>query len=398
MKIVPVHVYSDVDSAIATVTKLCMPNLSTTLANLSSSLPAALKRLPQQRSVVGFDAFIDDILHVVGERQTPDAYQQMSEMTDYGAWISGSSGRSGLIEVVRRTQAAGGCAVNLSDGMTNLGAHVDAFVGVGTPTHEVFTEFSGKCSSVQSIGMEPGYTIVQEFHDGKIMLCRTSQFAAYTAAFMREQLAKTDFVARCEQAQVLAFTNWTLYPHMSACWKMLRDDLLKSLSHRPRIFFDLVDPKSRSIDDLRGALHTLASFEHIGAVTLSLNGNETQQVARALDIDDQQDMPLLAQHIREALGIDEYVVHLIKSACCATGDGVMELSAPYCAQPKQSVGAGDRFNAGYVCGHLLDLPAAERLSLANGVAGFFVRNARSGTSKELCEFYELLEKNLNELS
>jgi hypothetical protein len=50
------------------------------------------------------------------------------------------------------------------------------------------------------------------------------------------------------------------------------------------------------------------------------------------------------------------------------------------------VGAGDRFNAGWLAGGLLGLAAEERLLLGVAVSGFFVRAARSGSISEIIDF------------
>jgi sugar/nucleoside kinase (ribokinase family) len=59
---------------------------------------------------------------------------------------------------------------------------------------------------------------------------------------------------------------------------------------------------------------------------------------------------------------------------------------PYCAAPKKSTGAGDRFNAGFCLGLAHQLGDANSLVLGCAVAGFFVRNARSATHQELVAF------------
>ena len=94
----------------------------------------------------------------------------------------------------------------------------------------------------------------------------------------------------------------------------------------------------------------------------------------------------LAAALRTRLGISELVIHHIKSTAVAGPDGEASLTGPYCAAPKKSTGAGDRFNAGYALGQLLGLSPAERLLCACASSGFFVREARSASLTELVEF------------
>jgi len=64
------------------------------------------------------------------------------------------------------------------------------------------------------------------------------------------------------------------------------------------------------------------------------------------------------------------------------------LKSSYCAQPKKSTGAGDRFNAGFCLGSLLGLEASGRLALGCAASSFFIRNGRSAGRAELAAFLE----------
>jgi hypothetical protein len=44
---------------------------------------------------------------------------------------------------------------------------------------------------------------------------------------------------------VIALTDWTLYPHMTAVWRLLIAGVFAKLAHRPAFFIDLVDPSGR---------------------------------------------------------------------------------------------------------------------------------------------------------
>ena len=56
------------------------------------------------------------------------------------------------------------------------------------------------------------------------------------------------------------------------------------------------------------------------------------------------------------------------------------------SMPRKSVGADDRFNAGYPAGHLLGFNATQRLTLGGSASEFFVRKGCSGTANEISEF------------
>jgi sugar/nucleoside kinase (ribokinase family) len=138
-------------------------------------------------------------------------------------------------------------------------------------------------------------------------------------------------------------------------------------------------------------LDMLAGFERAGPLTLGLNGNEANILARLLDLPACTEAApasslALAAALRHRLGLTEVLIHHIRSAAVAGSAGDATLLGPYCAQPKKSTGAGDRFNAGYALGLLLGLSAGDRLTCAAAASGFFVREARSASRAELAGF------------
>lgn len=359
-------------------------------SQLSSHLSELADEPARHSIVAGFDAFVDDLLHVVDSRTTPEAYTPIPTIAGFADWTAGCAGRSGLRECVLIETAAGGCTPNLGDGIATLGFPLHAFAGVGLPQDPAFDEFSDKCASLDSLGMQPGRTAAYEFHDGKLMLCSFSHFAKFTPALLRERLAASRYAERVRVASAIVFTSWSVYPHMTECWRFLQSEVLAELSHRLRIFLDLADPASRTPADLREMVGALAGFEAIGPTTLSLNGNEANQIALALSLEPAGQEPgevrRLASEIRKIARISEVGIHLIKFAVSAVFDGTFHVSGPHCERPKKSVGAGDRFNAGWLAGALLGLADTERLLLGVAVSGFFVRHARSGNFSEILRF------------
>jgi hypothetical protein len=342
--------------------------------------------------VAGFDAFVDEVIHVVGTRISPENYTPVSTIKEFGNWALTSAGRSGLREVVTLYRSPGGCTVNSGDGLATLGFPIDAFAGVGTPPDGVFEEFCAKCRSVHSLGMEPGRTMVHEFQDGKLMFCSFSHFAQFTPEYLAGALADGNYLKACQQAAGIMLTSWSVYPHMTQCWKFLQKEIFSGLVHRPRFFLDLADPASRDPKELAGMMDALAGFESIGPTTLSLNGNEANQIARALGLaeasQDSNGVERLARELRERAQISEMGIHLIKSAAAATVEGSAMVHGPFCANPRKSVGAGDRFNAGWLAGGLLGLSLEDRLLLGVAASGFFVRAARSGNFSEIFDFLQ----------
>jgi hypothetical protein len=374
------------------------------LQQLAGKADALRHRIADANVVMGFDAFVDESIRIVGERSSPQAYEPMPTIADFGAWASAAAGRSGSREFIISGVEAGGCTINMGDGIATLGFPLHAFAGVGKPAHPAFETFISQCASVDSIGMRPGRALVTEFDDGKLMLYSSSHFAGFTPDYLRQHFVDGRFRKACEQASGIAFTSWSVYPYMSDCWRFLYQEALLGLSHRPHLFFDLADPASRSQADLIDMLDALVGFEQIGRVTLSVNGNEANRIASAMGLDAAGDsleqIERQCLQLREQIGISEVSIHLVKGASTATESGAVSIEGPYCAKPKKSVGAGDRFNAGFYAGLLLDLSPIERLATGCASSGFFVRNARSADLGELVEFlrndFNTSEKLINE--
>jgi len=363
------------------------------LSLLSAALRDRAGAISQLSVAVGFDGFVDEIISVVKERQDLDHYTPEKDISAFGDRIKGAAGKSSLTEIVVHRMDPGGCAVNLGDGLSALGFSLDCFATLGQPRHAAFEAFASQCRSCHSWGREPGRTLAFEFPDGKLMFSAVAQLAEFTPELLDQTLADGAYAGACAQASLIALTDWTLYPHMTACWRKLQKTVYASLKHRPFFYIDLVDPSSRCEADVRAMLAAVPDFEKAGPTVLGLNGTEANVVARTLGqpaVHDESLPAIVAQAegIRQRLGISQVVTHCVKMAASATLRGALGVHGPYCAQPKKSTGAGDRFNAGYVCGLMLGFGAEDCLNLGSAASGFFVRQARSATTAELAGFVE----------
>ena len=340
--------------------------------------------------VTGFDGFVDEMISVVDERASLTDYQRIETISAFGEKITAAAGHSSLREIVINEVDPGGCAVNMGDGLAHLGLPVTTFATVGEPMHPAFAEYAEKVHLV-SWGDEPGRTLAYEFADGKLMFSAVSQLQKFHPDNLRSYLADGLFARACADASLIAITDWSLYPHMTECWAFLREAVFAKLAGRPRFFFDLVDPSSRSEADIRKMLTELSGFGALGEVTLGLNQNEANILSKLTGgADDKVAEPdgalRQATELRAALGLDAVIIHAIRYAVGDDGQDRESLYGPYCANPKKSTGAGDRFNAGYALGRVLELPLQARLQIACGSSGYFVRSGRSASLSELAEF------------
>lgn len=366
------------------------------LAGLAATLKKQAGQLSKSSVVAGFDGFVDEIISVVQERKGLEDWTPMRQIEAFGQWITAAAGRSSLREIVVHRADPGGCTVNLGDGLATLGVALDCFATLGQPRHSAFDVFAGKCRSCHSWGREPGRTLAFEFADGKLMFSAVKQLADFDSALLDRTLADGVYAQACSHAGIIALTDWTLYPHMTDCWRKLQTEVYSKLTHRPFFYFDLVDPTSRSERDIRGMLDTLPGFEAHGPTVLGLNGNEANVLSRVLGLPTvAEDLGALSEQaasLRKKLGISQVVTHCVKVAVSASADSTAGVVGPFCAKPKKSTGAGDRFNAGYCGGLLLGLDSEACLLLGAASSGFFVRQARSASAEELAAFIDDWDK------
>lgn len=355
---------------------------------LADVLEAAAERLAATRVVTGFDGFVDEMIRVVDERQDHEHYRPVRSMADFGAMIQAAAGRSSLREIVVEQQLPGGCAINLGDGLAALGLRPDIYATVGEPMHPAFAAAAGG-ATIHPVGRVYGRTLALEFADGKFMLSAVAQLGECTP----EALARALQGAAAEQwraSDLIALTNWTLYPHMDACWRWLQEELLPRHRGGARIFIDLVDPRSRSRSDQERMLVALSAFQRHAGTVFGGNLNEANVLADLLGLpqsdEDLEAMQAQAAAIRSALQIDCVVTHAVRGAVAATADETAGVEGPYTTHPRRSTGAGDRFNAGFCTGLLLDLPLEDRLLTGCACSGWFVRAGASGGLTDLAAF------------
>ena len=192
---------------------------------------------------------------------------------------------------------------------------------------QAFGDIAAKCHGFHSWGPEPGRTLAFEFNDGKLMFSAVEQLTQFTPHSVRELLTDGTYTAACEVAQVIALTDWSLYPYMTQVWRLLQSEVFSVLAHRPAFFIDLVDPSTRSVADIRDMAAILHKFEPVGPLTLGLNGNEANVLCRAHDVSstpaDATPEQTLQQAfaLRDLFGVSRVVIHRVPFAV-STGRGV----------------------------------------------------------------------------
>ena len=363
--------------------------------NLTGKRPETLKM------IIGLDGFVDEIIHPVNTRDDFQTYERINKISELGDRIQRAAGLSTNIELVPVGMKLGGNGPILSNALIEYGVGLTYVGAIGSPAiHPVFVPMSERCT-VYSTG-EPGHTDAMEFLDGKLLLCKTIAMTAITWAKILEVAGGLDkFTGMIAESDLFGMENWTMIPYMSDIWGRMIAEVFPKLPDRavkPIAFFDLADPEKRSKADILEAMRLIGAFEQKFRSVLGLNEKEAYEIAEVFGIHIDGNLPAADRLKRavtgvyEKLGIYCLVVHPTKEAvCCVSGDYYQQ-AGPYCKSPVLTTGAGDNFNAGFCLGTSLGLSPQDSLTLGVCTSGYYVRNAKSPTLRDLLTFLDHWEE------
>jgi len=360
----------------------------------------ALRSLPV---LVGFDGFIDSIIHAVDKRRAlgPDGYTPFRTIEQFSKRVAAAAGKSANIELVVKEDRFGGNGPLMAGALGCAGASVTYIGAVGEhdkprTLHSIYDGFATMCKEVIPVA-PPALTDALEFDDGKIMLGRPKNVQSIEWESLAADIGRERLVAILRNCALIGIVNWVMMPGVESIWEGIRAEVFAGeRAASKRVFLDLADPARRSDEDVRRAVRRIADLDSAVPVTLGLNLSEAQRVAHVLGLAVLQvdAGPRLAESvragaraIRSAMGIDCVVIHPREGAGAASANGVEDwFDGPFIESPKLSTGAGDHFNAGFALGQLLGMELDECLALGCATSGAYVRDAQSPTAERLREF------------
>ncbi len=340
--------------------------------------------------MVGFDGFVDTILHVVKKRHSATRFDRLERMGEFGERIQEAAGLSANMEMVTQMQKLGGNGPIMANALHTAGTAVTYIGNLGYPAlHPVFTEFS-KQAEVHSIA-EPGYTDAVEFDDGKLMFGKHESLRNVNWNNLAKHISEKQLLGIFSRSHFIALVNWTMLTQMRGIFQKIASIIAPKLKGPKRIlFFDLADPAKRSSEDIAGVLRQMSRFQKHFRVVLGLNFRESVQVGQVLGVrvpeENHESVRGHAVRIRELLQIDTVVIHPTRFAAAATESASACVEGPFTPKPKITTGAGDHFNAGFGIGCILGLDLPQSLQLGVATSGFYVRNARSPGCGDLIKF------------
>jgi sugar/nucleoside kinase (ribokinase family) len=357
------------------------------------------------RCLIGFDGFIDSIIHVVSRRHSMvlDDFERIETIPEFAARTGSAAGKSANIEMVVRERRFGGNGPLMAGALGRLGAGVTYIGAIGreadpTRVDPVFEPFVERCRGGAVSLAAPGLTDAMEFDDGKLMFGKPQNVQEVTWERIKATVGLDEIRRLLDGAALLGVVNWVMMGGVEGIWRGLMTEVLPAIekSRRPRVFIDLCDPAKRTDEDVRRALAALRALNEVTPVTLGLNLAESQRIARvagASPFDDSHNYSLgqavraTTESIRQTLGLDTVVVHPRQGAAAADARGHSAwFEGPFTSSPALSTGAGDHFNGGFSFGQIAGMDLHECLAIGCGVSGTYVRDAQSPSLDRLVQF------------
>ena len=351
----------------------------------------------QLNMVLGFDGFVDEIIHVVDKRQDSEHFTRIETLLALSKRIEKASGLSTNIELLPIVKKLGGNGPIMCNALSMHEPTITYIGALGNPNiHEVFIDME-PAAKLYTIA-ENGHTDALEFMDGKLMLGKMDSLKDVNYERLIEVVGEKPFVKLLSELDLFAAVNWSMLPKMTELWKKVIKFILPQLPKRnikPILFIDLADPEKREHHEIIEIIDLLKQFNHHFRVILGLNKKEAYDVAGVLNLFESQslkDMTVSLEDLNQALyryaGIFGIVIHPVDNSCTVIDGKFYQDFGPFCAKPVLTTGAGDNFNSGYVLGLLLGLSPDEALVVGMATSGFYVRNARSPKYNELIQFIE----------
>ncbi len=342
-------------------------------------------------ALIGFDGFVDTVVHPVDTRTGPDTYTRIQTIGDYGNKFLAAAGLSMNIEMVPRESKIGGISAILANSLSLLGLDLTFIGACGEDALvPVFKEMAER-ASVYSI-CDPASSDAIEFMDGKVISSKLEPLKNSDWDHVVKHIPLDTLAELYDRADLIGYGGWALSINVNSIWKGVMKEVwprMKSKDEK-QMFFDLSDPAKRTKEDILEAIDLIRAHQERFTVGIGFNEKESFEICELYgkSREDFSSMQQVPEFLKEKLGLSYVVVHPVKSACGCDGVTSAEVQGPFCAKPALTTGAGDNFNAGFLTARMLGLPLDECLLTGTANSGFYVRNARSAAYEELCAFVE----------
>lgn len=363
-----------------------------------SHLAERLKTITYQnkKMIIGFDGFIDEIIHAVDKRMDSTHFTRIDTMLQFAKRIEKAAGLSTNIELFPVIEKIGGNGPIMANALSQHESKITYIGALGLPNvHPVFLGMP-KNAKLVSIA-QAAHTDALEFLDGKLMLGKMSCLNDVNYPNLIRAVGKDNLIQMMNEVDLFATVNWSMLPHMTDIWESIHDEILPFIDVRtkkPIFFVDLADPEKREHQEIKRALDLLKSYNKVFDVVLGLNKKEAYDIASILHLaDEKASLEEVNRKLFDYMQIYCVVIHPVDQSCTVIDQAFYHDFGPLAKKPKLTTGAGDNFNAGFVFGLILGLNPDDSLRLGMATSGFYVRQAKSPTYVELVDFIWKWAKN-----
>ncbi|WNR46009.1 hypothetical protein [Paenibacillus roseipurpureus] len=342
--------------------------------------------LMNQSVCIGFDGYIDRIVHAVKQRSTPENYTRFHTIAEYANHLQACAGRSGDIEIVPVTEEVGGNAPIMAQAMARLGVPSTCVGTLGEyEIHPVFSNLS-HFFNPQSIG-KPASTLAIEFSDGKIMLGEIEPLHQVTWEHIKHQLGIQKIAEFFQSSRCFGIVNWSSIYAMDGILRGIIEEVFPLLGDELAekfVFVDIADPSARSRHDILNLAAILKELNTKAKVVLGLNRKEAGIVYESLGyVDQDQPQEVWAQAIVQDIELHGVVIHSSNRVTGILAGVLGETDVFHLENPARTTGVGDHFNAGFCTGLLLNLSLLQCLHLGNLTASSFLTTGQSPSFDDL---------------
>lgn len=346
------------------------------------------KRIADANAFIGFDACIDNIVRIVKYKKENSDIGYYDDSRQFGEFLINLDNKSCGVELHTKISKIGGNMVITGNALGNLGIRVECVGTFGLPDIlQVFHTMSPNCS-LHTVGNIITATAI-EFNDSKVIMFDPGPYNELNWDGIKDLIGIERIKQLLSGKQLISFLNWSEIENSSDIWKGVLDEILPAFekTESKAIFFtDFSDCHRRLKKEIQFLIELLGKYRNYFKVIISLNQNEADLIARALDASTLTYEEGFIKSLYSSCNADILIIHRVKDALAYDGMIFKKCDTFFCKEPAILTGGGDNFNAGFCYSLLDDFDLFQSLLVANAVSGSYVKTGISPDVDNLIEF------------